>query len=291
MNLVETLPVLSLKAPSITLDVLLNIKMLISSGIAPDAVYSHLPRSEIAEYLEKNRFWWREAQSIVNQIRAMGAQVLSPFHPEYPNPLLRLERPPLFLSCLGSPCWKTSTNFLSVVGSRRPARESLLWIEEHLAPVVRGNRWNVVSGAAIGIDQEAHRVSIMNKLPTVAFLPSGLGAVYPSNFRSWIQPIVERGGAILSEYAPRQEIRKYHFQRRNRLIAAMSSAVLVVEARRRSGSTMTAYFCLEHNFNCGVVPGHPASPNFKGSLDLLTSGAQIIRDQEDLIILMSLKPQ
>lgn len=201
----------------------------------------------------------------------------------YPSSCYRMEEPPLTLSYQGAPAWQGS-EALSVVGSREPAFESLQWMEKEFSAFCLKARPCVVSGGARGIDQKAHAIAVRSGLKTVVVLPSGLGALYPESLREWMEPVLAQGGCFLSEYAFEQRMHKHLFHHRNRLIAALGKATLLVEARRRSGTLITAQQALHLGRPVWVIPGHPLDGHFGGSLDLLTEGACLIRDAEDLFM-------
>ena len=215
-----------------------------------------------------------------------GDQIIYPGHTFYPREFFEIEFPPLFLVLRGSPIW-LGLPALSVVGSREPSRLSLEWMDEHLSQFCRKQKSFIVSGGARGVDQKAHAIALRAGLPTLAFLPSGLDAVYPQNFNDYIGPILSGGGAILSEYENSCEMKKYYFAQRNRMIAGLGRATLVVEARRRSGTYLTARQTVEQSKPLWVMPGHPQDSGFLGSLDLLSEGATLIRDALDMNMLFA----
>lgn len=206
-------------------------------------------------------------------------------HPDYPDPLMREEKPPVVLIYKGKPCWKKNVG-LSVVGSRNPSSYSLQWMDEHFAEVLKKRKVLVISGAAQGVDQKAHALSLRAGLPTVCFLPCGLKKIYPLSFKEWERPILESGGALVSAFSPFQEVFKSAFHKRNQWIAAFSNLIFVVEAGRRSGSMMTARLALERGKNICTLPFHPIMERGQGSLDLIFDGAYMLRDDKDLISLV-----
>lgn len=139
-----------------------------------------------------------------------------------------------------------------------------------------------LSGGARGIDQEVHRTSIACQKPTICFLPSGLAKVYPPTLLNWLEPIVEAGGAIVSQFSPYTKIYKSHFHKRNQLIANLSRATFVVEAKLRSGSMMTANYALEQNKEVATLPWFPMCSSGRGNIKLIQDGAQIITNNDDL---------
>ncbi|MDG0816109.1 DNA-protecting protein DprA [Bdellovibrio sp. PAP01] len=199
----------------------------------------------------------------------------------YPPSCYMMADPPLTLSFLGSPVWLMERS-LSVVGSREPSYESLRWMEKELAAFCEQEQPLIVSGGARGVDQKAHAVALRKNCSTVVVLPSGLGEMYPDSLKEWIHPVLDGGGCLLSEYDYGQKMHKHLFHHRNRLIAALGAATLLVEARKRSGTLITANQAVQLGRSVWVVPGHPQDPHFGGSLDLLSEGAVMVRDAQDL---------
>lgn len=213
-----------------------------------------------------------------------GATILVPGHSDYPVRLAELQNfeicPPI-LSVLGQPVWKRLP-LVSVIGTREPTRQSLLWMDTHLSRFIRSSGAVVVSGGARGVDQRAHLLAMRASCPTVVILPSGLATPYPAEWSNWKEEVLASGGAIVSPYDPWQTVRPYLFEARNRLLAAMGDLVFVVEARRRSGSLMTARLAHELNRTLCVLPAHPLESAAAGGLDLLFDGAFPVRDSDDL---------
>lgn len=238
---------------------------------------------KLPEAIEKNQDWFDRVLIDFECIQKNNIHHLYPLHPLYPKEFYTLEKPPLFLSIEGDlGCF--SKNKVSVVGSRYPTLKVLEWMDTHLEPLVQEGAV-LVSGAARGIDQKAHAVALRNEKPTIAFLPSGLGQIYPSEFTKWKERIVGFGGLLVSEYRYDQPIHRHHFHERNRMIAKLGLYLLVCEARRKSGSIMTARLAIENCKTVCVLPGFPTDKNSQGCLDLLFQGALPIRDFEDLKIL------
>ena len=201
----------------------------------------------------------------------------------YPQRCYFMEDPPLTISYLGSPAWLLG-HLISVVGSREPQQESLVWMEKEFAPFCENMRPVVVSGGARGIDQKAHSIALRKSVSTIIVLPSGLDEIYPQSLSSWIEPVLSSGGCFLSEYPFTQKMHKHLFFHRNRMIAALGQATLLIEAKKRSGSMITAQKAIQIGSPVWVIPGHPLDPHFAGSLELLSEGAIPIRDAQDLAI-------
>jgi DNA processing protein len=215
------------------------------------------------------------------RLKMIGIQFVCYGESLYPSGCYLMEDPPLILAYQGAPAW-SGERTIAVVGSREPSAESLQWMETQFSLFCEKQRPCVVSGGARGVDQKAHGLALRKFCPTIVVLPSGLGNMYPSSLREWIEPVLAQGGCFVSEYSYDQRMHKHLFHHRNRLIAALGRGTLLIEAKRRSGTLITAAQSVQLGKPVWVVPGHPLDPHFGGSLDLLTEGAQLIRDAEDI---------
>lgn len=183
-----------------------------------------------------------------------------------------------------------SPRILTIVGSRNhsPYAKDVI---EHLISALAGYPVIILSGLALGIDSLAHREALKNKLTTIAIPGSGLSnkVMYPRENERLACEILASGGTLFSELSEDTRAAKWTFPSRNRLMAALSDAVLVIEAREKSGTLITARQALELGKNIGVVPGSIFSDFLKGSHALLRDGATPILDPADLFDLLSLK--
>lgn len=213
-----------------------------------------------------------------------NVKVTEPGSKDYPEAFGDLLYRPSVLFYIGEPIWQRYP-LVSVVGSRAPSHTSLSWMDVEIASVLRLSKLAIVSGGARGVDQKAHQISLRYERPTCAFLPSGLRMIYPPNLNEWVQPIVNSGGCVISQFLPSQPMMKSYFRERNRLIAAISPLTLVVECRRRSGTLLTAKYALEFERRLAVLPTSPGESGM-GGLDLICdSGAHTVRDARDLILI------
>jgi DNA processing protein len=140
----------------------------------------------------------------------------------------------------------------------------------------------VVSGLALGIDGVAHGAALDAGGRTVAVQACGPEMVYPSVHRSLADRIA-RQGAVVSEFPPGAPPLRYHFPLRNRLISGMALALIVVEARERSGSLITAQHAAEQGVDVFAVPGPISAPTSAGTNQLLRHGAGVALDAEDIL--------
>lgn len=239
----------------------------------------HLP--ELFAAIQKNHALFKKHCEDSLKLKMQGVQLVCYGEELFPSQCYWMAEPPLTLSFLGSPAWLNERT-LSVVGSREPSFESVQWMEKEFAPFCEKEKPCVVSGGARGVDQKSHSTALRKDAATVVVLPSGLGAMYPESLKEWISSVVDQGGCFLSEYAHEQRMHKHLFHHRNRLIAALGKATLLVEARKRSGTLITAQQAIQLGRAVWIVPGHPLDPHFAGSLDLLVEGAQLVRDAQDL---------
>lgn len=205
---------------------------------------------------------------------------------DYPPRLLEIPDPPPLVFYRGdlSLLSRKSIKFLAVVGARQPTVYAERVAEELLsAEIVK--EIVVVSGLAIGVDALAHQQALAGDGKTVAVLGSGLlsKVIYPRSNRFLVEKIIASGGLILSEFLPDCPPKKENFPRRNRLISGLSQAVLIIEAKERSGSLITARHALEQGRDVWVVPGNIFSSASSGTNKLLQAGAWPILSAADML--------
>lgn len=195
----------------------------------------------------------------------------------YPKSLLDLRNPPEKLYLIGD--YRVLQNGLSIIGARKATPyglscAELFGREAALHEIV------VVSGGALGCDSSAHRGALKAGGKTVVVLGGGCDQPYPAGNRTLFQEVVDSGGALISEYPWDFRAKPYCFRMRNRLIAALSKAVLIVEAGLPSGTFSTADEALAINREVLVVPGSIMSESSAGSNQLLYQGATPIVSRE-----------
>jgi DNA processing protein len=182
--------------------------------------------------------------------------------------------------------------FLAVVGSRKftPYGKQAC---EKLISGLRGYPIVIVSGLALGMDAIAHRAALENELLTVAVPGSGLDqrVLYPSTNRGLADTILKKGGALLSEFPPTFHATPYAFPQRNRIMAGLSHAVLVIEAEERSGTLITSRLATEYNRDVFTVPGSIFSSTSRGPHMLLRLGATPITTSAELLLALGFSVQ
>ncbi len=176
------------------------------------------------------------------------------------------------------------TKYLCVVGSRRfsPYGKDVC---ERLIAGLTGYPIAIVSGLALGIDAIAHRGAMRSGLPTLAVPGSGLDerVLYPRAHVGLSREIVAEGGALLSEYESDFKATDWSFPQRNRIMAGISHATLIIEAGEKSGTLITARLAMEYNRDVLVVPGPLFSPFCAGSNTLLRQGATAVTSAENIL--------
>ncbi len=213
----------------------------------------------------------------------MGHRLIERSSPEYPAGLSDLEDPPsIFVD--GK---LREIPGVAVVGTRRCTRYGIDLAEAFGAAIAR-SEWTTVSGLARGIDAAAHRGCLRDGGHAVAVLGSGIDVCYPKENQSMFDGILTGDGAVVSEYPPGTPPDRWRFPARNRIIAAMSSAVVVVEAARTGGALITARLAAEIGRPVFVVPGDVDRPASEGCNLLIRDGAYPVLGAADLIEELSL---
>jgi DNA processing protein len=202
---------------------------------------------------------------------------------EFPKPLLEIPQPPKILYIRGKLPPKDFV-YLAVVGSRKHTSYGRD-ICEKLIRGLKGYPIVIVSGLALGIDSIAHKAALANRLTTLAMPGSGLDdkAIYPRNNVGLADEIVKSGGCLLSEFPPDMKAELYTFPQRNRLMAGISRATLVIEAAEKSGTLITARMALDYNRDVLVVPGSVFSEVSTGTNKLIRQGATPVTNSIELL--------
>lgn len=202
----------------------------------------------------------------------LGAQILTPQDIDYPERLRTLPDMPVVLYVTGSIACLNGGRYVGMVGTRRPTRYGQQACHDLALNMARAGVV-LVSGLADGLDAEAHRAAVEAHTPTVAFLGTGIDKTFPAANADLRYAIEAGGGAVVSEYPPDYQGKTTGtFLARNRLIAGLSEAVCVTEARRRSGTLNTVSHAVRYGRPVFSVPGSIYSPTSEGTNDLLREG-------------------
>jgi DNA processing protein len=202
-------------------------------------------------------------EAILADVERSMLRVVAIGDPDYPSRLLAIELPPPALFVRGTLAPLAARHVVAVVGTRKPSPAGRR-IASRIATALARAGATVVSGLAIGIDGAAHAACVTDGAPTVAFIGGGHAALFPRAHDRLAEAVVDGGGAVISEYAPRTEPTKGTFPQRNRLISGASDGVVVIEAGARSGALVTASWALEQGRECFLVPGSIDAPTSAG---------------------------
>ncbi|OGZ64107.1 MAG: DNA protecting protein DprA [Candidatus Staskawiczbacteria bacterium RIFCSPLOWO2_01_FULL_40_39] len=180
---------------------------------------------------------------------------------------------------------------VGIVGTRRPSpygQQATISIAKGLVD----SNITIVSGMAPGIDTFAHRTCVENGKRTVAVLGSGLDeeSIYPQSNMQLSRDIIKHGGCLISELPPGTKGSKFTFPRRNRIISALSLGILVIEAKEKSGSLITANYAKQHKKKLFAMPGPIFSLNSKGPNGLIKNGATLVESANDILEALHLAP-
>ncbi|MEN3013358.1 MAG: DNA-processing protein DprA [Endomicrobiia bacterium] len=217
----------------------------------------------------------------IEQILKNDIKIISYFDENYPSLLKNLEDPPMLLYVKGN--LESIYEFsLSVVGTRKPTSYGKI-VTEHLIKELSKYRFTIISGLAYGIDKIAHECAIKNGLKTIAVLGNGLGIYYPLSNKKLQNDIPLKGGCLISEFSYFRRPDKLTFPQRNRIIAALSLATIVIEADIKSGALITAKFAADMGKEVFAVPGSIFSNQSRGTNFLIKTGAKMVTCVEDII--------
>lgn len=221
---------------------------------------------DLKKYVEKH----------INYMKKNNIDIISIEDKEYPNILKEIYDPPICLYIRGDKEILNNKS-ISIVGCRQATNYGRE-VARNFAYNISKQDINIISGLAVGIDSEAHLGAVGANKKTVAVLGNGLDTIYPKENINLSQKILDSGGAIISEYPLGTKPKKENFPARNRIISGMSSGLLVVEAKEKSGTLITVDFALEQGRDVFVVPGNITSENSAGTNDLIRQGAKLVTD-------------
>jgi DNA processing protein len=204
----------------------------------------------------------RKADALLHEQQQEGYQVLTSVDAQFPQRLLHLSDGPVVLFYQGTGELNMERS-IGIVGTRSATaygKKMTIKILEELCPY----RPTILSGLAFGIDIEAHKAALQLGLPTLAVLGSPLNRIYPAAHAPLAQQLQQAQGGLLSEYAPGTKLLPGNFPARNRIIAGLSDALIVVEAAKKGGALITADLAFGYNKEVFAVPGNLQSPFSEG---------------------------
>jgi DNA processing protein len=236
--------------------------------------------------LDRRRARAIDLREVRSRLRRRGARLVVPGDREYPEALLALSDPPAWLFVRARAFPPSARSAVAVVGARNCSpygRE----VAQSIGAGLAAGGVCVVSGAARGIDAAAHRGALSAHGPTVAVLGSGIDVPYPANHRGLLDRVAD-SGAVISEYPPGVRAHPRRFPARNRIVAALARAVVVVEGAPGSGSLITAGFAEDLPRDLLAVPGPVTSELSEAPHQLIRDGAGLVRDAGDVLAALGL---
>lgn len=210
-----------------------------------------------------------------------GIEMITIKDKEYPDKLKVIYDPPVVLYIKGN---KNILNdkSIAIVGCRLASQYGKI-VAHKMAYNLSLNNINIISGLARGIDSCAHTGAVTAKGRTIAVVGCGLDRVYPQENTMLFKKILANNGTIISEYVIGTKPLAKNFPRRNRIISGLSDGVVVIEAREKSGTSITVDFALEQGKNIYAIPGNINNPNAYGTNSLIKQGAKIITSFKDIL--------
>lgn len=231
------------------------------------------------ERLKEARRTWNLSEEWM-KLQEAGIGFVSLEDTSYPDRLRCIHNPPFALYYRGT-LPKPDRKRVAIVGARgRSSYGSQL--TDKLACALAQNQVDVISGMALGIDTDAHTGALRGEGDTYAVLGCGVDVCYPGSNRHLYEKIMEHG-AILSEYPPKTPPLPAYFPQRNRIISGLSDYVIVMEARKKSGSLITADYAMEQGREVYALPGRITDRLSEGTNHLIQQGAGILVSVEDFL--------
>lgn len=229
------------------------------------------------------------AEDIIAQAQKIGARIITYQDEEYPDTLKQIHDAPPILYAIGNVALLKHPATVAIVGARNASIAGRK-MASRIAYDLTESDVLVVSGMARGIDCAAHKGALYAKNrrgPTIAVLGTGIDEIYPSENADVYYQIAEQG-LLISEFPLGTAAQVSNFPRRNRIISALSSGTLVVEASLHSGSLITAKFALEQGKEIFAVPGSPIESRSAGPNQLIKQGALLTENAEDILNVLSI---
>lgn len=220
-------------------------------------------------------------QKLLDQYETNDVQLLSYFDKDYPYLLKQIYDPPWILYMKGNRGLLKDMNGIGVVGARKPSISGLQALKSLLPPLVQAE-YVIISGVAVGIDAAAHQLTLKEKGKTIGVLGGGHFHIYPKGNIPLAREMM-KNGLLISETPPQRRAEPWMFPMRNRIISGLSRGVLVVEARQKSGTLITAQFALEQGREVFAVPGSPSHDLSTGTNRLIQEGAKLVLTANDII--------
>ena len=202
--------------------------------------------------------------------------------PKYPDILKQIHDPPKRLYYKGEWDIAIFDKCLAVVGSRRMTSYGKRATDELISKAAAAGI-TIISGFMYGIDAQAHRAALLGGGRSIAVMPCGINLIHPEYQKNLYRQILKNGGIIISEYKDDSPPAIWTYPQRNRIVAGLSQATLVIEATLKSGSLITANFAKRFNRKLMAVPGPITNLTSQGTLQLIRDGEIIITSADDIL--------
>ena len=199
----------------------------------------------------------------------------------YPKKLLKITNPPENIYVKGN-TELLNNKSLAIVGARKCSEYGITYTKEFAKEIAKNNI-TIISGLALGIDTVAHDTAKKYIGNTIAVVGCGLNYIYPEENKELFKQIINEGGCIISEYKPDEPIDMKSFPKRNRIISGLSDAILVIEARHRSGSTITGGYGLEQGKKVFCLPRDIGNKMGVGTNELIKKGAKLVTKPAEIL--------
>ncbi|GIK83450.1 MAG: DNA polymerase III [Patescibacteria group bacterium] len=235
-------------------------------------------KKSVAERINKNLLE-QNYYTLLNQIERLNIRVITFWEKDYPKHLLNTADFPLLLFTRGEVSLLQS-KAIAVVGTRKMTSYGEM-VTRKLVEELVDFGYTIVSGCMYGVDEVAHREAIRSRGKTIAVLGYGLAVLSPQQTLQDL--VIANGGCAVTEYLPSVSANKGTFPERNRIVAGLSSGVLVTEAALKSGTHITVDFALEAGREIFAIPGSILNPYTEGTKYLLNQGATLVSSGADIV--------
>ena len=247
-----------------------------------EETYSNIPNIGMREISALKDKSLTEANRIKQKIDEMGARIITFDDEDYPDKLRNITPPPYILYVRGDMSGLDDVLTIAVIGTRKGYTPYGKMATMRLSSELARNGAVVISGLARGLDSVAAEGALRAGGRTIAVTGSGLDVIYPPENRDLTEEIA-KSGAVITEYPPGAQALAEHFPARNRIIAGLSNGVLVTEARKKSGTLITAQRAIEYGRDLFVVPGNINDLNYEGANKLIQQGAKLTANVNDIL--------
>jgi DNA processing protein len=221
------------------------------------------------------------SSELLQSYNQLSIQITTIFDPDYPILLKNIFDPPFVIYLLGKKELLQTNKLISLIGSRKPTMFANIIGNELIPPLVNEG-WITISGLAKGIDTLVHEKTIQSNGHTIAVIGNGFQYIYPKE-NDKLSKLIASKHLLLTEYPPFIPPQKWYFPKRNRIIAGLSRGTVVIEAKEKSGTMITADLALEYGRDVFAVPGPFIMDEYIGCHRLIQSGAKLVVSANDII--------